>query len=185
MDEKLPSTDEALEILVKSGCSPRVINHCKAVAAAAKEIAEKCKKKGVKVNVQLVEVGALLHDLGRSKTHEVNHSVVGADVARRLNLSENVVNIIERHVGGGITIDEAEQLGWPIKSYVPQTLEEKIVTYADKLIEGTQRVPVEQTLLQLSEKLGKEHPAIRRIWALHEELVALTGDLDVDKGHVA
>ncbi len=185
MNEQLPSTEKALEILIKSGCSTRVLNHCKAVAAVAKEIAEKCKKKGANVNVQLVEVGALLHDVGRSKTHEVSHSIVGADIARRFNLPENLVNIIEKHVGGGITIDEAERLGWPIKSYVPHTLEEKIVSYADKLIEGTRRVLVERTLRQLSEKLGKEHPAISRIWAIHEELASLAGDFDADNGNAA
>ena len=185
MNEQLPSTQEALEILVKSGCPTTVINHCRTVAAVAKEIAENCRKKGANVNAQLVEVGALLHDVGRSKTHNINHPIAGADIARKFNLPENVVNIIERHMGGGITIDEAKQLGWPIRSYIPQTLEEKIVSYADKLIEGTRRVPIEQTLRKLSEELGKEHPAIRRIRAIHEELASLIGDLDVDNGHAA
>ena len=185
MNERLPFPQEALEILVKNGCTPTVINHCKTVATLAKEIAENCRKKGANVNVRLVEVGALLHDVGRSKTHNVNHPIVGADIARRFNMPENVVNIIERHLGGGISIDEAKQLGWPIKSYLPQTLEEKIVSYADKLIEGTQMVPIEQTLQSLSEKLGKEHPAIGRIRAIHEEIASLIGDPDVDNDHTA
>jgi uncharacterized protein len=47
-----------------------------AVSALAVKFAEACKKRGLKVDVELVEVGALLHDIGRSKTHDVNHSVV-------------------------------------------------------------------------------------------------------------
>ena len=185
MNEQLPSKEEALEIVVKSGCSSAVINHCETVAALAKVIAENCKKKGANVNVELVEVGALLHDVGRSKTHDVNHPILGAEIARRWGLPENVVKIIERHIGGGITTEEAKQLGWPIKSYMPQTLEEKIVCYADKLVEGNRTVPVEQALQELSEKLGKEHPAIRRIRAIHKELAILVGDSDADRNHTA
>ena len=48
---------------------------------------------------------------------------------------KSVANIIKRHVGGGITPEEAERFGWPKDVYVPETLEEKIVSYADKRID--------------------------------------------------
>ena len=35
------------------------------------------------------------------------------------------MNIIERHIGAGITEEEAVNLGLPKKSYLPETLEEK------------------------------------------------------------
>jgi uncharacterized protein len=159
-----------------------VINHCKAVEKVATEIAETCKKRGLDVDVNLVQIGALLHDIGRSKTHSVNHAIVGAEIARSLNLPESVVSIIERHVGGGITPEEAKNLGWPIKSYVPETLEEKIVTYADKLIEGSERVPIEQTIKKLSKKLPPS--AIAGMRKLHEEITLLVGDFNADC-HVA
>jgi len=185
VSERLPSRQEALKILAKSGCSSTVISHCKTVAAVAKEIAENCKKKGLNVDVQLVEVGALLHDVGRSKTHSVDHPIVGADIARGFNVPERVVTIIERHIGGGITADEAKKLGWLVKDYVPHTLEEKIVSYADKMVDGSRKVPIEQTLQKFSEKLGKEHPAIGRIRALHEEIASIIGNFDDDDSHVA
>ena len=180
MTEKLPSSQTALKLLSESGCSREVIAHCKAVSALAVKFANSCKNRGLDVDVKLVEVGALLHDIGRSKTHNVNHVIVGVEIAESLNLPDSLVSIIGHHVGGGITSDDAKTLGWPVKDYLPTTLEEKIVTYADKLIEGLRVVPIERTLLNLSMDLGANHPALARIIRLHEELSPLIGDFDVD-----
>jgi len=184
VSEELPSPQMALKFLSQSGCSNGVIAHCKVVAALAVQIAKACKKKGLNVDVKLVEVAALLHDIGRSKTHGVDHVIRGAEIASSLNLPKSIVSIVERHAGGGITLDEAEKLGWPIKSYLPNTLEEKIVTYADKLIEGSRRVPIERTLEKLSRELGENHPSVARVKKLHEEFSSLIGDLDADS-HIA
>jgi len=182
VSEPLPSKRRALSFLVQSGCPPEVIRHCKAVAALATKIAQACKRRGLNVNIQLVEVGALLHDIGRSKTHHVDHVIIGAEMAKSLNLPNSVVSIIERHVGGGITHDEAEKLGWPVKSYLPQTIEEKIVNYADKLIEGSRRVPIERTIQKFSVQLGEAHPSIKRMKELQNEFSVLLGDFNA-KGH--
>jgi len=180
VSEDLPSPQMALKLLSQSGCSSRVVAHCKVVAALAVQIAKAYKKKGLNVDIKLVEVGALLHDIGRSKTHGVDHVVRGAEIASALNLPESVVSIVEHHAGGGITLDEAKKLGWPIKSYLPNTLEEKIVTYADKLVEGSRRVPVERTLKKLSRELGENHSSIARVKKLHEEISSLIGDSNAD-----
>ena len=174
MSEKLPPREQALQFLHQSGCSRYVIRHCETVAELAVKIAKACKGRGLDVDLGLVEIGALLHDIGRSKTHTVHHAVVGAEIAKSLGLPENLISIIKRHVGGGITTREAKKLGWPKDVYVPQTLEEKIVSYADKLIEGARRVPIERTI----ENFSKELPfsAIVRIRRLHEEMLALIGD---------
>lgn len=176
MNERLPTRRMALKLLFKSRCSRRVIEHCKTVASLAVQIAKACKKKGLNVDVQLVEIGALLHDIGRSRTHTVDHVIVGAEIGGAMGLPSSVVSIIERHAGGGIDIDEAKRLGWPVKSYLPQTLEEKIVCYADKLIEGERRVQIERTIRKLSKELGKAHPSLGRVEKLHEEFSSLIGD---------
>lgn len=181
MNERLPSQRTALELLVQSGCSPQVIKHCKTVMRLAVQIAENCKKKGLNVDIQLVRIGALLHDIGRSKTHSVDHALVGVQIAKELGLPNSVVSIIGRHVGGGISSDEAKKLGWPVKDYIPYTLEEKIVAYADKLIDGSEIVGVEPTIRKLSSVLGQNHPAIRRIKQLHEEFSPIVGDLGACK----
>jgi uncharacterized protein len=180
VNEKLPSSQKAVNLLSEVGCSKKVIAHCKAVSALAVKFAEACEKKGLNVDVNLVEIGALLHDIGRSKTHGVDHAAVGVEIARSLNLPESIVSIIECHIGGGIAADEAKELGLPIKDYFPKTLEEKLVTYADKLIEGSRVVPIERTIEHFSRKLGQQHPAIDHIIKLHQELFPLIGDLNVN-----
>ena len=174
MSEELPSSEQAIQLLCKSQCPLKVIKHCKAVAKVAVEIAETCKGNGLKVNLKLVEIGALLHDIGRSKTHSVHHAVVGAGILKAEGLPEPVISIVKRHVGGGITAREAEALGWQKDVYAPLTIEEKIVTYADKLIKKSKQVPIEVTISELAEE-GR-HDAAKRVLKLHEEIAKLIGD---------
>lgn len=175
MSDKLPSREQALQLLADYGCAANVVKHCVAVSELAVETAEALKKKGVAVDVKLVEIGALLHDIGRSRTHSVDHAVEGAKIAESIGLPKPVVNVIERHVGGGVTPNEAEWLGWPTDdSYVPVALEEKVVSYADKLIDGSRRVPVELTMEQFRKKGLPE--AAERVRKLHDEIAVLLGD---------
>lgn len=174
MSEELPSRGQAIQLLCKSQCSLKVIRHCKAVAKLAVETADMCKRNGLKVNRELVEIGALLHDIGRSKTHGVYHAVVGAGILEAAGVPKPVISIVKRHVGGGITTSEAEQLGWPKDVYAPLTIEEKIVSYADKLIKKSKRVPVDVTLTKLA-KEGRQ-TAVERVLKLHEEIAELIGD---------
>jgi ribonuclease Y len=50
-------------------------------------------------NVQISKMGALLHDLGKAVSHEVEgpHAQVGADIAKRYGVPAEVVNIIASH----------------------------------------------------------------------------------------
>jgi uncharacterized protein len=174
VSEKLPSREQALQLLFENGCSTQVINHCKAVTKLALETATILREKGLKIDLELVEVGALLHDIGRSKTHTVHHAVVGAEIAKATGLTNSVVSIIKRHVGGGITPSEAKKLGWPKDVYMPTTLEEKIVSYADKLIENSRRAPIDVVIKKLSGELKYE--AAERVRTLYEEITGLIGD---------
>ena len=175
MSETLPSRERALKLLIENGCSIKVVNHCQAVARLALETAEILNKKGLKVDLELVEIGALLHDIGRSMTHTVDHAIKGAEIAKKSGLPKQVVSIIKRHVGGGIMANEAKALGWPTDDlYVPLTLEEKVVSYADKLIEKGKRVSVELAIDQLCRESKPE--AAERVRKLHEEITALLGD---------
>ena len=174
MSSLLPNREQAIKLLQKNHCSPQVIRHCIAVADLAVENAFKLKAKGIAIDVELVEAGALLHDLGRSKCHTVDHSVVGAQIAQTIGLPDAVIKIIKRHVGAGITADEAQVLGWPKDIYVPQSMEEKIVAYADKLIDHSQRMPIEVEI----ERLQKENKAeaAERVRRLHVEITSLLGN---------
>jgi ribonuclease Y len=52
-------------------------------------------------DVTLARTGALLHDIGKAVTHEVegSHALIGADLARRYGVSAKVVNCIAAHHG--------------------------------------------------------------------------------------
>ena len=179
MNDRLPSKKTAIALLVQSGCSPEIVEHCITVAEVATELAEACRKKGVNVDVDLVEIGALLHDIGRSETHSVHHAIIGAEIAKSLNLPDEIIAIIERHVGGGITREEAKKLGWPVKDYLPQTWEEKIVSYADKLIDGSKRVSIQKTIRKFSKKIPQS--SLDGLKNLHAEFSSLIGDFDVHR----
>ena len=173
VSEKLPTRKEALVFLKEHDCSAKVINHCTAVAGLALKTAIVIQGRGIPVDSHLVEIGALLHDIGRSKTHNIDHAIIGARIAKQAALPESIISIIKRHVGAGITPDEAKKLGWKKDIYMPITLEEKIVTYADNLIEKSKPAPVEIII----EKLIKEEKieAANRVKKLDEEINNLIG----------
>jgi len=170
--------EDAISLLINTGCSPEVIEHCKTVAAYARKIAQKikacAKKKGVSVDIDedTVFLGGLLHDIGRSSTHGISHAVEGAKIARRHGLNEKLVNIIERHIGGGITMEEAKALGLPAKSYLPVTLEEKIVAHADNLVSGSKVCTLEEQVSRLRDRKVDER-IIQRIVGLNNQLKAM------------
>jgi uncharacterized protein len=173
VSKRLPSREQAIDLLRENNCPANVISHCEAVARLALDTANKLEKKGLKINIELVEAGALLHDLGRSKTHTVDHAVVGAEIAKSAGLPETVIRIIKRHVGGGITAEEAEKFGWPKDVYVPLTLEEKIVSNSDKLIEQSKIVPINLTIEHL--RMEHKNDAAERVRKIHEEITNLLG----------
>ena len=157
------------------GTPSHVIEHCVNVTKIALRIGSQLIFRGHEVDMRLVETGALLHDIGRSKTHEIDHAVVGAEIAREMGLPESLVDVIEVHIGAGIPAEEAVELGLPEKHFFAETLEEKIVAYADKLIMGRREVPFQATVDSFALKLGEDHPSIDRLWTLHNEMSDLLG----------
>jgi len=93
-----------------------------------------------------------------------------------MGLPEAVARIIDRHVGAGIPGDEAEELGLPEGEYMPETMEEKVVGYADKLVEGRREVDIQVTIDNFAEEHGEDHDGVRRLQALHEKITSLIED---------
>lgn len=169
----IPSYEEAISILEKVGCSQIIIQHCITVSHFAVKIAKNIQAKGVAVDLALVEIGGLLHDIGRSKTHNVQHAFLGSQIVASFNLPESLIKIVERHTGSGIPSEEAVKLGLPNRDFIPQTLEEKIVSYSDKLIDGDGEMSFKEAFSRFSEDLGKSHPAIKRFKKIHFELMRI------------
>ncbi len=160
---------ECIGLLRAVGCDEGVIKHCIAVAELALEITHH-QHYGT-VDEELIFRGALLHDIGRAQSHGIDHGFVGGEIARELGLEESIVRIIQRHVGAGITAEEAKETGLPSVDFMPETMEEKIVAHADNLIDGGRRTSIENAISDLKAKLGDSHPSIKRTIALHKEVM--------------
>jgi len=132
----IPSFEEAMAIHAKYGCAPHIVRHCQAVAMAAKIIADEFQRRGSAVDSKAVVLGALLHDVGRSRTQTVRHGLEGAQILEGEGTDSKVVEIVRKHVGAGISPDEAKRLGLPDFDYIPKTLEERIVCFADKMVDA-------------------------------------------------
>lgn len=159
--------------LLKSKCSPEVVKHSLAVSKVALKIGKNLKDRGYDINLKFIKVASLLHDIGRAKTHGIRHGVEGGKFLKKLGFPEKFIRVCERHLGGGIGKEEAKKLGLPPKDYLPQTLEEKIISHADNLIAGDKVVPIQETIQNLKQELGKNHPAIPRVKSLSEEIESL------------
>lgn len=167
------SYEECVEMLKKVGCNDDVIEHSKAVQRLAVKIAYL-----TEADVDLVSAGAMLHDIGRSKTPGIDHGVEGVKIAKELKLPKPIVRIIERHIGAGISKQEAKELGLPLKDYEPKTIEEKIVAHADNLIVGRKKRKIKFII----EKMSREghQTAADKILKLHRELSEKCG-IDIDE----
>ncbi|MGB8218428.1 MAG: TIGR00295 family protein [Candidatus Methanoperedens sp.] len=166
---------DAIALLVSSGCSPDVIEHCKTVAEYARQIAiniiKSAGKKGQSIDIDMdaVYLGGLLHDIGRSKTHGIGHAVAGVAIAVENGLDDKLVNIIERHIGAGIPKEEAVGLELPEKDYMPVTIEEKIVAHADNLVFGNIIGTPDEMVKNLRKKKFDDK-TIRRFIELNNEI---------------
>lgn len=158
-----------LALLKKAGCSEDVIAHSIAVSSLAEEIGVKLLSKGIDLDIELIIKGALLHDVGRAVTHDVTHVIEGVKLAENFSLEPEVIGIIKTHVGAGITFKEARQLGFPLGTYVPQTIEQKIVAHADNLVKGNKRISL-QTRIEHMKKENMSDYIIKRIVRLASEI---------------
>ena len=166
---------------------PHVISHIELVTKKALEIGKRLREKGIDVNLELLRTGGYLHDIGRSVTHGVGHAVESGKILKRLGFSEPVIRLVERHVGAGITAEEAKKLGLPERNYVPETIEEKILSYADKFLESelifktvngeeiVERIDIEYnsiepTLKRFRKIFGEKSPVVLRLEKLRDEM---------------
>ena len=98
---------DALELLKKEGCSEDIIRHSVTVSENALKVAKKINDK---IDENVVEIGGLLHDIGRSKTNSVFHGIEGAKILKKYNIDPVFIDICKNHLGSGIEKEEAEKL---------------------------------------------------------------------------
>lgn len=135
--------EKYFELLRKNASSEQsfgiVLRHSLEVLAKSVEIINR-KKLYKEVDFDLIVSGAILHDIGtfeflenESKDGYIRHGVIGGEILRREGLEKEAL-IAERHTGAGLTKEEIIANGWdlPHQDFLPVSLEEKIICYADK-----------------------------------------------------
>ncbi|MBI5694512.1 MAG: HDIG domain-containing protein [Nitrospirae bacterium] len=169
-------------ILRREGVSEDDIAHCVKVAEKAAELAVRT---GAPLDMELVCRGALFHDLGKAKTHAMEHGKLGAEMGAALGLPKSVTDVMEKHIRGGLTAAEAVELGLPVKDYTLGLLEERIIIYADRLVDiitedvvdiGPDEREAErrfEEILRAYPKYGKNETTLGRYVGYHNEIQGL------------
>jgi ribonuclease Y len=125
------------------------------------------------IEPELVKRGALMHDIGKALTHEVegSHALIGAELARRLKEPPEVVHAIESHHG------EVEQ----------RTVEAVLAQAADAISgsrPGARRESIEQYVKRLErlEEICESHPGVQKVFAMQagREVRVMVKPEDVD-----
>jgi uncharacterized protein len=174
--------DADIALLRQAGVSEEDIAHSVKVAEKALEIASRIPKD---LDMEFVGRGALFHDLGKAKTHEIEHGKLGAEMGATLGLPPAVNAVMEKHIRGGLSVEEAVELGLPVKDYTLSTLEERIIIYADRLVDIITDgiVPIKEEreaeegfeeILRTIPKYGKNDKTLERYLGYHREIRALS-----------
>ncbi|TFG20241.1 MAG: HDIG domain-containing protein [Promethearchaeota archaeon] len=171
----LPDRDFALELLKKLKVPYSVRRHSLKVCEKALEIANKIRKANIDIN--LIEIGAILHDIGRSKTHGFQHALLGGKILRGRGFPNEIARICETHILGGLDKEDAKSVGLPNRDYLPETLEEKIVCLADKSMAGRREVSIDKRFQIWFAKYGKSKILLKskkRIKEIQKEIQNLS-----------
>lgn len=127
-----------------------LLGHSRQVAELALRISGRVETTE-QVDKDFVEQAALLHDIGMLFTDTpkldchgdrsyIAHGIIGAEILRQEGLPRHAL-VCERHIGVGLSIDDIvnQNLPLPLRDMRPQTIEEKIVAYADLFYSKTRQ----------------------------------------------
>lgn len=180
---------DAVQLHFELGSDPSLLFHCQHVVDVAYQILNQLPS-SLTIDRDLVLIGALLHDIGRNKTQGIDHALAGSEIILETfpesAFTTKLAKVVSSHIGGGIPKTEAKQLGLPEQDFLPETLEEKIVCYADKMVDytfdktsGSYEIKkwftfnsVDNESKKLASHLGKDHPAILRLRQLEDNLLS-------------
>ncbi len=110
---------------------------------------------------------------------------MGAEMGAALGLPPEINAVMEKHIRGGLSEEEAVELGLPVKDYTLSTLEERIIIYADRLVDiitdGIVSIKDEreaedrfEEILRSIPKYGKNDKTLERYLGYHAEIQGLS-----------
>lgn len=164
----LPEIPTCLLWLQQNGASAHLMTHVQQVAAIAYALAVWLRAAGMDVNPILAHRGGLLHDLAKASKHEAGTDHGQAAGALLRQKGEPALAEIADHHMLFTLMDEAR---------TPRTWEQKLVYYADKLVEKNELVTVDERLSGLQERYNIDSGILLsaltpRIKALEAEICA-------------
>ena len=142
-----------------------ILNHSLSVLGKSVDIIAK-RKLHNKIDFDLIVSGCLLHDIGafefmknfnRKQIDYLKHGIIGAKILRNEKLYKEAL-ICERHIGSGLSkkyIIE-NNLPLPKKDFLPVTLEQKLICYADKFHSKSGKMDNLESNKKEMKKFGKE-----------------------------
>jgi uncharacterized protein len=138
-----------------------VWGHSLIVRDIAIELANNLIKKGIKIDKELVEIGALIHDIGCYDYYKkinsmpyILHGIRGYEILKNEGFSEEIAKIATIHLGVGIVKENIVANNLPLehKNFIPITLEEELVAYSDNF--HSKKGPSFMTFEEAKEKLA-------------------------------
>jgi len=170
---------QAIELLRKYSIDKEsfkiVLEHSKTVQRTALRIAEKIAQHHP-VNIKFIKIACILHDIGRFNCppgpKTIFHGLEGGKILLKEGLPE-YASVAETHLGVGITKEDIikQNLPLPHRDFVPQTMEEEIIAYADTLTEGKNEITPKKAVERFRKEINEE--CAQRILALHKKLLKL------------
>lgn len=156
IDRYYPQDDELKDIYM---------THARAVSDFALSLAHRHPE--LALDEQFIHEAAMLHDIGifltdapRIHCHGTEqylcHGYLGAQLLRSLGY-ERHARVCERHTGTGLTKEVILQNGWnlPPRDFLPETLEEQLICFADKFFSKTKFLDHPRTFEQVVESMAK------------------------------
>ena len=140
-----------------------LLTHSRQVAERALRICDRHPE--LNLDRDFLEAAAMLHDIGIIRCNApgiqcfgtepyIRHGIIGAEM---LGASyEPFARVCARHTGAGITKEEIirQELPLPLQGFLPETLEEQVICYADKFFSKS-HLDHEKTLAEAERSLMK------------------------------
>lgn len=162
---KYPTNLQCIELLKKYDNPENIIAHCIKVSETAVFIAEKLKEKGEKIDVEMLRVAGLLHDIDKLKTHKPetikNHGILSKQILLSEGFSEELAETVRKHKAELLLSEEYNN--W----------EEKVLLYADTRCDVNRIVSISQRIDIVKERYPhlKDYPGLKqRVLKLEKEI---------------
>jgi len=159
MTDIIPTRETCLSLMDQEAMLPNIKAHSLQVARIALCLGKNLKAHFPELNLDLVEAGALLHDIAKTECLKTrgNHALVGEEKVRAMGF-DSLAPIVAQHV---LLEDKYFQNG---------CLDEVVlVNYADKRVRHEEVVELEERFAYLVQTYGRSQEAVQRIEALYQD----------------